>query len=67
MSLFKETLRLASVGIIKRILKEHSAVDKDREKLMRMKKRLEDTYEDLKEGIEEWSEKTFYAVCSGIK
>ena len=32
-----------------------------------MKKRLEDTYEDLKEGVEEWSEKTFYAVCSGIK
>ena len=28
-SLFKETLRLASVGIIKRILKEHSGVDKD--------------------------------------
>lgn len=63
----KETVRRAQKKIIERIKLEAKQIDKDRDKLIKMRLRIKSLYSELEEKKEEWNTKTFIALAEGIQ
>lgn len=63
----KETIRRAQKKIIDRIKLEAKSIDKDRDKLIKMRLRIKSLYSELEEKKEEWNTKTFLALAEGIQ